>query len=289
MFISREQALFIAQSSASPIDLEALGGYAIGLDNVSSCRAHTCAHSALLRQWGWLGLCWHDQPGTGTFCNPEISRELMAKGTGSLGAVLRHPLLRGTLRRHPGHRLRSAVRDTDGNSGRGWPGVSSLPPHPEVPGALAALARTRLRLVALTNSLQHIAETQLASAGLSGYLEAVLSADATGHLKPAPQPYHAVAERCGVPIGEVAPGRRALLGHRRGHGRRMPGRIRRPPRHGTQPTRRPAWHHRPGPSSSSPADHQHRRVNRPPPGHAERSALLRELAITAAYVHARRR
>ena len=31
----------------------------------------------------------------------------------------------------------------------------------------------------------------------------MLSADATGHLKPAPQPYHAVAERCGVPIGQV--------------------------------------------------------------------------------------
>jgi 2-haloacid dehalogenase len=81
--------------------------------------------------------------------------------------------------------------------------MSSLPPHPEVPGALAALARTRLRLVALTNSVQHVAEAQLASAGLSDSFEAVLSADATGHLKPAPQPYRAVAERCGVPMGEV--------------------------------------------------------------------------------------
>jgi 2-haloacid dehalogenase len=81
--------------------------------------------------------------------------------------------------------------------------MNSLPPHPEVPGALAALARTGLRLVALTNSVQHVAEAQLASAGLSGCFEAVISADSTGHLKPAPQPYHAVAERCGVPIGQV--------------------------------------------------------------------------------------
>lgn len=81
--------------------------------------------------------------------------------------------------------------------------MSSLPPHPEVPGALAALARTRLRLVALTNSVQPVAEAQLAAAGLSGSFEAVISADATGHLKPAPQPYHAVAQRCGVPIGQV--------------------------------------------------------------------------------------
>jgi 2-haloacid dehalogenase len=89
--------------------------------------------------------------------------------------------------------------DIDGLVGR----MSSLPPHPEVPGALAALARTGLRLVALTNSVQHIAEAQLASAALSDYFEAVISADSTGHLKPAPQPYHAVAERCGVPIGQV--------------------------------------------------------------------------------------
>jgi 2-haloacid dehalogenase len=81
--------------------------------------------------------------------------------------------------------------------------MSSLPPHPEVPGALATLARTGLRLVALTNSIQPVAEAQLASAALSGLFEAVISADATGHLKPAPQPYHAVAERCGVPIGDV--------------------------------------------------------------------------------------
>jgi len=89
--------------------------------------------------------------------------------------------------------------DIDGLVGR----MSSLPPHPEVSGALAALARTRLRLIALTNSVQHVAEAQLASAGLGGSFEAVLSADSTGHLKPAPQPYNAVAERCGVPIGEV--------------------------------------------------------------------------------------
>lgn len=92
-----------------------------------------------------------------------------------------------------------AASDIDGLVGR----MSSLPPHPEVPGALAALARTPLRLVALTNSVQDVAEAQLATAGLVGFFEAVMSADRIGHLKPAPQPYHAVAERCGVPIGEI--------------------------------------------------------------------------------------
>jgi 2-haloacid dehalogenase len=81
--------------------------------------------------------------------------------------------------------------------------MSSLPPHPEVPGALAALARTSLRLVALTNSVQAVAEAQLASAGLDGYFEAIMSADEVAHLKPAPQPYLEVAERCGVPISQV--------------------------------------------------------------------------------------
>src|SRR5258708_24969176 len=74
--------------------------------------------------------------------------------------------------------------------------MSSLPPHPEVPGALALLARTSLRLVALTNSVQAVAEAQLAHAGLDGYFEAVMSADDVAHLKPAPQPYLEVAERC---------------------------------------------------------------------------------------------
>ena len=67
--------------------------------------------------------------------------------------------------------------------------MSSLPPHPEVPGALASLALTDLYLVALTNSVQAVAEAQLASAGLDGYFDAIMSADEVAHLKPAPQPY----------------------------------------------------------------------------------------------------
>jgi 2-haloacid dehalogenase len=81
--------------------------------------------------------------------------------------------------------------------------MSSLPPHPEVLGALASLALTGLHLVALTNSVQAVAEAQLASAGLDGYFDAIMSADEVAHLKPAPQPYLAVADRYDVPIGEV--------------------------------------------------------------------------------------
>ncbi|MFI5706433.1 haloacid dehalogenase type II [Kribbella sp. NPDC051620] len=80
--------------------------------------------------------------------------------------------------------------------------MTSLPPHPEVPAALARLADT-LPLVALTNSVQNVAEAQLRNAGIHHLFDRVMSADTVRHLKPAPQPYRAVAEAFDVPIGEV--------------------------------------------------------------------------------------
>jgi 2-haloacid dehalogenase len=82
-------------------------------------------------------------------------------------------------------------------------GMTQLPAHPEVPGALAALAATRLTVVALTNSTHAVAESQLANAGIRRYFDQVFSADSVGHLKPAPQPYRAVAENTHVPIVEI--------------------------------------------------------------------------------------
>jgi 2-haloacid dehalogenase len=81
--------------------------------------------------------------------------------------------------------------------------MSSLPPHPEVPDALARLRGTPLTVVALTNSTAVVAEAQLASAGLRGHFDAVLSADDVRALKPAAAPYLAVAKRFDVAIGEV--------------------------------------------------------------------------------------
>lgn len=80
--------------------------------------------------------------------------------------------------------------------------MRTLPPHPEVRAAMERLA-TRFRLVALTNSTALVAEAQLRNAGLRELLEAAYSADAVRRLKPAPEPYRMVAERSGVPIGEV--------------------------------------------------------------------------------------
>jgi 2-haloacid dehalogenase len=81
--------------------------------------------------------------------------------------------------------------------------MSSLPPHPEVPEALARLREAPLRVAALTNSTLSVAEAQLSSAGLRDHFDAVLSADDVRALKPAPAPYLAVAKRFAVAIGEV--------------------------------------------------------------------------------------
>jgi 2-haloacid dehalogenase len=78
-----------------------------------------------------------------------------------------------------------------------------LPPHPEVPGALAQLRDAGYRQVALTNSPRAVERAQLENAGLAGLFEQMLSADEVRQLKPGPRPYELVAERTGVAIGEV--------------------------------------------------------------------------------------
>lgn len=81
--------------------------------------------------------------------------------------------------------------------------MSSLPPHPEVAGALALLRKTGLKVVALTNSVQSVAEEQLTNAGIRGYFDDVMSADAVKRLKPAPEPYQAVAGAFDVDTADV--------------------------------------------------------------------------------------
>jgi 2-haloacid dehalogenase len=82
-------------------------------------------------------------------------------------------------------------------------GMRTLPPHREVPAALRRLRGTDLRLAALTNSVQDVAEAQLTHAGLVELFDAVISADSMRRLKPAPEPYLAVAERFGAAISDV--------------------------------------------------------------------------------------
>jgi 2-haloacid dehalogenase len=60
-----------------------------------------------------------------------------------------------------------------------------------------------LRLAALTNSTQKVAQAQLTNAGLSEYFEQILSADTVQRLKPASEPYQMAAKQFGVSVGEV--------------------------------------------------------------------------------------
>ncbi len=77
-------------------------------------------------------------------------------------------------------------------------GMRRLPPHPEVPAALRRLQGAGLRLAALTNSCQAVAEEQLAHAGLSGFFEQILSVEAARQLKPHPAVYRMAAGRLGA-------------------------------------------------------------------------------------------
>ncbi len=82
-------------------------------------------------------------------------------------------------------------------------GMQQLPPHPEVAESLSRLRDAGLRLAALTNSTQQVAEAQIENAGLYEYFEQILSADTAKRLKPAAAPYRMVARSLGVEIGEI--------------------------------------------------------------------------------------
>jgi len=80
-------------------------------------------------------------------------------------------------------------------------GMQELPPHPEVEENLGRLREAGIRLAALTNSTQQVADAQIDNSGLRDYFEQVLSADAVQRLKPAPEPYRMTAESLGVETG----------------------------------------------------------------------------------------
>src|ERR687889_679068 len=82
-------------------------------------------------------------------------------------------------------------------------GMQELPPHPEVKENLGRLREAGIRLAALTNSTQQVADAQIDNSGLCDYFEQVLSADAVQRLKPAPEPYRMAAESLGVEVGQV--------------------------------------------------------------------------------------
>jgi 2-haloacid dehalogenase len=82
-------------------------------------------------------------------------------------------------------------------------GMRELPPHPEVVESLDLLRDAGLRLATLTNSTQQVAEAQMDNSGLRDYFEQILSADAVGRLKPAPEPYRMAAQSLGVEVERI--------------------------------------------------------------------------------------
>jgi len=81
--------------------------------------------------------------------------------------------------------------------------MASLPPHAEVIEALALLKEAGATLVTLTNSTEQVVQKQVLHAGLQKYFTQTFSADTIQRLKPAPEPYHMVAQAMGVSIEET--------------------------------------------------------------------------------------
>jgi len=81
--------------------------------------------------------------------------------------------------------------------------MNSLPAHPDVAAALDSLSDSSFTVVALVNSLEKVGEEQLTNAGIRTYFDHVISADSVRRLKPAREPYLAVAAAFNVDIAEV--------------------------------------------------------------------------------------
>lgn len=82
-------------------------------------------------------------------------------------------------------------------------GMRELPPHPEVAESLDRLREAGIRIAALTNSTQQVAETQLNNAGLAEKFEQILSADTVKRIKPSPAPYRMAARSLDIPEREL--------------------------------------------------------------------------------------
>ena len=83
------------------------------------------------------------------------------------------------------------IHDTDLNELK--EAVATMPPHPEVRGALSRLREAGFRLYTLTNNPKATCARQLEQAGISGFFERQFSVDDTGRrYKPAREVYRDV-------------------------------------------------------------------------------------------------
>ena len=79
----------------------------------------------------------------------------------------------------------------------------ALDPFPEVQAMLDRLKRAGIRLAILSNGNPEMLDPMVAASGLSDRFDAVLSVDAVGIYKVAPEVYRLVEARCGVKPDKV--------------------------------------------------------------------------------------
>jgi 2-haloacid dehalogenase len=75
---------------------------------------------------------------------------------------------------------------------------STMPAHPEVPGALRKLRAAGFRLITLTDNLLEVQTRQLQTAGIVELFDRRFSADEVKHHKPSPQAYAHVEREVGL-------------------------------------------------------------------------------------------
>jgi 2-haloacid dehalogenase len=75
---------------------------------------------------------------------------------------------------------------------------STMPPYPEVPGALQKLRDAGFRLFTLTNNLVEVQSRQLEQGGIARFFERCFSVDSVKQYKPSPKTYGHVEKELGV-------------------------------------------------------------------------------------------
>jgi 2-haloacid dehalogenase len=80
---------------------------------------------------------------------------------------------------------------------------STMPPYPEVPGALRKLRNAGFRLFCRTDNLLEVQTRQLTHGGIVDLFERRFSADGVKHHKPSPQAYGYVEKELGVKPSEL--------------------------------------------------------------------------------------
>jgi len=75
---------------------------------------------------------------------------------------------------------------------------STMPPYPEVPGALKKLRAAEFRLFTLTDNLLEVQTRQLETGGIADLFERRFSADGVKHHKPSPEAYAYVEKELGL-------------------------------------------------------------------------------------------